>query len=152
MAGQGRLMSSIRGLRIRGRHKPGSVSVGGLGPHSAAAIHLGDLLPSRSSSQPGSPRGETPLLIKSARDPYLALLRVGFAMRTLLPDAPVRFYRTLSPLPVSFRLHRRYTLCGTFPWRRCEHHNPAGVTRHPCFVEPGLSSLSQRTHAAASAP
>src|SRR5690606_15248870 len=28
---------------------------------------------------------------------------------------PVRHYRTLSPLPVPFRGHRRYTLCGTFP-------------------------------------
>ncbi len=39
-------------------------------------------------------------------------------------------------------LHRRYTLCGTFP---CPSEDgPAGVTRHPCFVEPGLSSASQR--------
>ena len=37
-------------------------------------------------------------------------------------------------------LHRRFALCGTFPERSPERPRPAGVTRHPCFVEPGLSS------------
>ena len=52
----------------------------------------------------------------------------------------MRSYRTLSPLPVPFRGHRRYTFCGTFPEREAETPHPAGVTRHPRFVEPGLSS------------
>ncbi len=55
----------------------------------------------------------------------------------------MRLYRTLSPLPVRFDLHRRYTLCGTFPRLgkavKAPFHR-AGVTRHPVFVEPGLSS------------
>ncbi len=43
-------------------------------------------------------------------------------------------------LACDLSVHRRYTLCGTFPERRPESPCPAGVTRHPCFVEPGLSS------------
>ncbi len=117
-----------------------------------AAIHLGDGLLRRSSSQPGRLGRNTPPSPQAvqARRPYSALLRVGFAMRALLPAAPVRSCRTLSPLPVTCSVHRRYTLCGTFPELRPESPRPAGVTRHPCFVEPGLSS--NETLAAARPP
>ena len=40
---------------------------------------------------------------------------------------------------------RRSALCGTFPGLREQVPRPAGVTRHPCFVEPGLSSWFLRT-------
>ena len=70
---------------------------------AAAAIRLGGALLRRSSSQPGPLGAKRSCLPEQARGPYLALLRVGFAMRTLLPAAPVRFYRTLSPLPVTVR-------------------------------------------------
>ena len=36
----------------------------------------------------------------------------------------------------------RSVLCGTVPDPRNEFRWPAGVTRHPCFMEPGLSSAS----------
>jgi hypothetical protein len=44
--------------------------------------------------------------------------------------------------------HRRIALCGTFPRLRTFRPEPsyprrAGVTRHPCFVEPGLSSTKR---------
>ncbi len=38
-------------------------------------------------------------------------------------------------------LHRRFALCGTIPRLRPVDLRPAGVTRHPCFAEPGLSSM-----------
>ncbi len=37
----------------------------------------------------------------------------------------------------------RSVLCGTFPDPGSDP-KPAGVTRHPCFMEPGLSSASQK--------
>ena len=51
----------------------------------------------------------------------------------------VRSYRTLSPLPVSLR-----TIGGLLSVALSLGSRPAGVTRHPCFVEPGLSSVSLR--------
>lgn len=56
----------------------------------------------RSSSQPGSSKGETPSPVPfgQARDPYLALLRVGFTVTDAVTRAPVRSYRTLSTSPV----------------------------------------------------
>jgi len=49
-----------------------------------AAIHLGYGLLRSSSDQPGSLGAKRSCL--SARDPYAVLLRVGFAMRALLPE------------------------------------------------------------------
>ncbi len=135
----------------RGAYKPGSVlqpvsRLRFLGrTHAAgAAIHLGEgLLPALKRPTRVS-QGETPLPSRrKARDPYAVLLRVGFAMRALLPvprcalTAP--FHPCLcAPPRVGSAGHRRFALCGTFP---CPHFwRPAGVTRHPCFVEPGLSS------------
>jgi hypothetical protein len=69
-----------------GRHKPGSVSSGcipcGTGLRWQPFIWAADCS-ARSSSQPGSLGAKLACL--SARDPYSALLRVGFAMRALLP-------------------------------------------------------------------
>ena len=58
-------------------------------------------------------RDETSLPL-SAR-PLFGLAPGGVCHADTVTRAPVRFYRTLSPLPVRFSLHRRYTLCGTFP-------------------------------------
>ena len=50
-------------------------------------------------------------LSHASRLAYLVLLLVGFTMHAMLPQAPVRSYRTFSPLPsclkmaVSFLLH-----------------------------------------------
>ena len=85
----------------------------------------------------GSKHPALPRRTVQARRPYLALLQVGFAMRALLPAAPVRSCRTLSPLPVrpnsrrSAR-HRRYTLCGTFP-RLHPKTSPGGRYPPPLF-------------------
>ena len=66
------------------------------------------------------------------RRPYSALLRMGFAVTGPVAGAPVRSYRTLSPLPVETGGLLSVALSLRLP--------AAGVTRHPCFVEPGLSS------------
>ena len=50
----------------------------------------------------------------SAR-PLFGLAPGGVCHAGTVTRAPVRSCRTLSPLPVRFRRHRRYTLCGTFP-------------------------------------
>ena len=112
---------------------------------AVAAIHLGDPLPDTLLQPTRILWGEAPCPLAGARDPYSALLRVGFAMRAALPKprcalaAP--FHPCLCPLPG----HRRFALCGTFPWPWPEGRRPAGVTRHPCFVEPGLSSRRKDT-------
>ena len=128
---------------IEGRHKPGSVTARGMLEgtcRAVAAIHLDRLLPDGSSSQPGSLGAKLPCLRKGAR-PLFGLAPGGVCHAGLVTKPPVRSCRTLSPLPVRFRRHRRYTLCGTFPeLRSIGPRRPAGVTRHPCFVEPGLSS------------
>lgn len=71
-----------------------------------------------------------------ARDPYLALLRVGFAVRALLP-AP----RCALTAPFQPYLSKRGGLLSVALSLRLP---AAGVTRHPCFVEPGLSSNTLR--------
>jgi len=75
------------------------------------------------------------------RRPYSALLRVGFAMRAALPPPRCALTAPFHPCLNPRAGHRRYALCGTFPRlapRKALRR--AGVTRHPRFVEPGLSS------------
>ncbi len=81
-----------------------------------AAIHLGDGLLRRSSNQPGRSMRNTPAV--ASAPPLFGLAPGGVCHADPVTSAPVRFYRTLSPLPVRFRRHRRYTLCGTFPGLR----------------------------------
>ncbi len=110
-----------------------------------ATIHLGRPSLNGSSSQPGSLRANHSCLKTGAR-PLFGLAPGGVYHASDVTNAPVRFYRTLSPLPVAFCVnsvaHRRFALCGTFP-KRPFCGRSAGVTRHPCFVEPGLSSRTQ---------
>jgi len=134
---------------IRGPHKPGSVSARGIpkdrprgGNHSSRPPIAERLKqPTRIS------RSEPLLPLKGAR-PLFGLAPGGVYHASDVTTAPVRFYRTLSPLPVtptaSSAVHRRFALCGTVPKCRCGHRHSAGVTRHPCFVEPGLSSFASK--------
>ncbi len=75
-------------------------------------------------------QGETPLL-SSAR-PLFGLAPGGVCHADTVTRAPVRSCRTLSPLPVPFRGHRRYTLCGTFP-RLDPKISPGGRYPPPLF-------------------
>ena len=75
-------------------------------------IYLGRQLLDVSSSLPGTRDAERPW--RGPRlVPYLALLRVGFALPRLLPADAVVSYTTVSPLPEPMA-HRRSVLCGTF--------------------------------------
>jgi hypothetical protein len=71
--------------------------------------------------------------------PYLALLRVGFAVPSAVTRDAVRSYRTVSPLPVTGEpAHRRFTLCCTFRRLAAPGRYPA-----PCPAELGLSSTPE---------
>jgi len=90
-------------------------------------------------------RGETPRPSCEGAPPLFGLAPDGVCHAGPVASAPVRSCRTLSPLPVPCRErrgHRRFALCGTFPRLPPDmiRSRRAGVTRHPCFVEPGLSS------------
>src|SRR3546814_1684867 len=103
---------------------------------AGAAIHLGEgSLPALKQPTRAS-RGETPLPLPrrtQARGPYSALLRVGFAMRTLLPGprcalaAP--FHPCLCPLGAIGGILSVALSLGFAP----EGARRAGVTRHPCL-------------------
>jgi len=91
------------------------------------------------------------LLPKKGARPLCGLAPGGVCHAGPVTRPPVRSYRTLSPLPVPrirFFGHRRFALCGTFPKFRPEDLHLAGVTRHPYFAEPGLSSMPCDTAAA----
>jgi len=121
----------------RGACKPGSVmrTVSQRTTPARATIPLGDALLRRSSNQPAIRDGAQPLFGLAPDGVYHAASVTGRAVRS---------YRTLSPLPPFRRRVWRFALCGTFPrLRGSKSTRRAGVTRHPCFVEPGLSSTSQ---------
>ena len=125
-------------------HKPGSVLAGGILLRTSparAVIHLGAGLLRRSSGQPG----------RRARNPPAVALRLGVPpLFGLAPggvcrdETRCRASGALLPHPFTLACvpkdHRRSALCGTFPEHDPEEPPPAGVTRHPRFVEPGLSS------------
>ena len=83
------------------------------------------------------PRAAYPGLGRSGRllVLYSALLRVGFAMRPLLPAARCALTAPFHPCLCPLGGHRRSALCGTF--RRL---TPPGRYPAPCPVELGLSS------------
>ena len=95
------------------------------------AIHLGLPLPAASSSQPGG-TGGSPLT-----PPYLALLLAGFTWHPPSPTDPVSSYLTLSPLPAEAGGLLSVAL---FPGVA-----PAGRYPAPYPVEPGLSSLREKS-------
>ena len=127
-----------------GHHKPGSVSSGGIpcgtGLRWQPFIWAGDCSTALAAN-PGRSGRNSPARRKAGARPLFGLAPGGVCHAGPVASAPVRSCRTLSPLPVCPRLkgnHRRSALCGTFPC--APEGTPAGVTRHPCFVEPGLSS------------
>jgi hypothetical protein len=95
------------------------------------------------AANPGGLARNTPVLTcAKTRRPYSALLRVGFAMPLTLPPArcalAAPFHPCLCPACAG-----PSAVCSLwhFPWTsRDKPTRPAGVTRHPGFVEPGLSS------------
>jgi len=74
---------------------------------------------------------------------------MGFAMPHTVTGSAVRPCRTLSPLPVrpaipegnGFAIGGLLSVALSLSFGQ-NQPRPAGVTRHPCFVEPGLSSTS----------
>ena len=70
--------------------------------------------------------------------PYLALLRVGFAVRPLLPAARCALTAPFHPYLCRSRGHRRYAFCGTFRRLSTPGRYPA-----PCPLELGLSSSNR---------
>jgi len=90
-------------------------------------IHLGGLLPNRSSNLPAG-RWEN-------RSPaYVVLHRVGFALPPTITGGAVRSYRTFEPLPAAETTGCLFSVALSLRllW--------AGVTRHPFPMVPGLSS------------
>lgn len=101
-------------------------------------IPLPPLSPTGSSCQPGPLGLKHPCVAVSfqtcpARGPYLALLRVGLAMPSRLPGP--RW--ALTP-----PFHHRPDMQGRlFSVALSLGLPPPGVTRHPCLMESGLSSI-----------
>ena len=137
-------------------HKPGSVSRGGIpcgtGLRWQPFICSPDCSGALAANPGRSGRNSPTHHCGWARGPYSALLRVGFAMRLLLPAPRCALTAPFHPClcaPVEGEPSAACSLWH-FPLPRLAA-GPAGVTRHPCFVEPGLSSRPFG-HAAASGP
>jgi len=112
---------------------------------SWTVIHLGRASPRASSDLPGSRAGHTILL------PYLALLRVGFALPPPVTGGAVRSYRTFSPFPRTCPTHHKrvgkkrgslFSVALSVGSRR------PGVTWHPALWSPdfprNLSSAGEK--------
>jgi len=133
------------GIVIRGRHKPGSVSAAGIRrpalrwqPFVCAACCQTAL-----AANPGLSARNTPTRLREREAPIWPCSGWGLPCGPCCqrPGALLPHPFTLACAPAASSTgHRRYTLCGTFPELQRERQSPAGVTRHPCFVEPGLSS------------
>ena len=74
---------------------------------SRTVIHLGSMSPCSSSDLPGSIAGHD-------KGSLFGLASGGVYPATDVATSAVRSYRTISPLPKSVRLIRRYIFCGTF--------------------------------------
>ena len=90
--------------------------------------------PAAPATNPGlSGRNSPAFAQKSAgARPLFGLAPGGVCRADAVTSAPVRLYRTLSPMPVPFRGHWRYTLCGTFP-RPEPKPRPGGRYPPPSF-------------------
>ena len=108
----------------------------------------------RSSNQPGQLARNPPVLADAL--PLFGLAPCGVCHADPVARIAVRSYRTLSPLPWDFHpfgglLSVALSLEGR-PDLTTIAFPPAGVTRHPRFVEPGLSSAGINPDAAAPPP
>ncbi len=101
-------------------------------------IHLPLLLPTGSSSLPGSAGAKASPTLRP-RDPYSALLPAGLAMPDLLPDPRWALTPPFHPYP-------QFT-GGLFSVALSLGLPRAGVTRRRCLLESGLSSHT-RSHPA----
>lgn len=110
-----------------------------------AAIHLGRRLLDGSSSQPGS-LGAKPACL-SARDPYSALLRVGFAMRTLLPAPRCAFTAPFHPCLCPYGPS---AVCSLWHFPLRPRRDAGG--RYPPPLLRGARTFLALSHAAASGP
>jgi len=129
----------------RGACKPGSVPPPvSLRTHAGGGSHSSrrGIAPCAQATNPGLSGRNTPTFPKESARPLCGLAPGGVCHAGAVARAPVRSYRTLSPLPVRSKTPSAVCSLWHFPllpsaWK------PAGVTRHPCFVEPGLSSIHQ---------
>lgn len=115
-------MSGVGNREKRGGSQPVSRVL------SRTVIHLGPVSPLASRDLPGPDAG-------SAKWSLFGLAPGGVYRAVDVATNAVRSYRTVSPLPVPHRGHRRSTLCCTF--RRLT--SPRRYLA-PCPMEPGLSS------------
>jgi len=106
------------------RNKPSSVP-----DKPGKIISLGFTLLRTSGGLPGTQTE------RAAPCPCLALLRVGFTMRSPLPGTRCALTAPFHPYLCPRRGHRRSALCGTF-----HRLSPPGRYPAPCPVELGLSS------------
>ena len=100
---------------------------------SATAVAGGVKLPTRALRAEITLR-RVSLRTLSAEGPYSALLRVGLAMPALLPGLRWALTPPFHPRPDMQGSLFSVALSLGLP--------PPGVTRHPCFMESGLSSGS----------
>ena len=154
---QGRVRDSRGGNRVdAGEAETGQASRGSGSPpvsrvllcaNALATIHLGDVLPRRSSSLPGSDASRViASLFGLAPDGVLRAVRVAAHAVGSYPALPPALRRTISTLPDPCG-HRRYVFCSTF--RRLGPH-----LRTACCARPlaGILLCGARTFLRACAP
>jgi hypothetical protein len=133
----------IAAKRCQGACKPGSVppTVSQMGPYRRWQPFIwAARCRARSSNQPGSLGAKHPCLTFAKREtPIWSCSGWGLPCGRCYQNPGALLPHPFT-LACEVALHRRFALCGTFPERKPESLRPAGVTRHPCFVEPGLSS------------
>ncbi len=84
--------------------------------------------------------------------PLFGLAPGGVCLAIAVASNAVRSYRTLSPLPWGLNPSGGLLSVALSLEGRPKAFPPAGVTRHPRFVEPGLSSAGMNPDAAAPPP
>ena len=115
--------------------------------NAPATIHLGDVLPRRSSSLPGSDASRVMAsLFGLAPDGVLRAVRVAAHAVGSYPALPPARRRTISTLPDPCG-HRRYVFCSTF--RRLGSHLRATCSARPLA---GILLCGARTFLRACAP
>ena len=113
--------------KVLSAYKPDSVPL----DKEAVTIHLVFLLPRKSCGQPGNSVGTVSSILELVS--LFGLAPSGVCKHFMSPRNLVRSYRTLSPLPVCLRHHRRSILCGTFRRLTTPGNYPALCPRSPDF-------------------